>query len=231
MNLTPFLAIVTVCVALAMPAYATSRPKVSKEVSWKEARQVLAEFKAAPSLKSLPETDPCPVPKILSTLAARPHGASRERFHPARTTAYFHGEADHLAYGCKSALGSDIVYGSTNRSAAADWSSYPLGTCFRIVGDSYDCEYRVDTYGKALVGTNTIDLYKPTRGAMNAWGCREVVIGIITWGSFEESLRIMADRTRSPHVRRMVEAIRVGGDRNGSGAEVATVIQNPPPGP
>lgn len=37
-----------------------------------------------------------------------------------RTTAYTHSESDHIVYGAKSAVGTDLKYG-TVRSAAADW--------------------------------------------------------------------------------------------------------------
>lgn len=226
------LAFVALGAVLAMPACATSRPQKPKEIAWMEARRVLAEAKAAQGIDSVSSTPrrlkipPASTPLLATRLATSPSAPPKDRFHPARTTAYFHGEADHLAYGCKSALGSDLSYGA-RRSAAADWSRYPLGTRFRIVGDSYDCEYRIDDYGKALVGTNTIDLYKPTRGAMNAWGCRQVVIEVIEWGSFEKSLRIMSDRTRAPHVRRMVEAIQVRQNARRPEAEIVAVTTSP----
>ena len=201
-------ALATCATALYLPACAISRPEETKEIAWIEAKRLLAESKALKSHALAPE-----IPTTTArTLASRVATPLRDRFHPTRTTAYYHGEADHLAYGCKSALGSDLVYGA-ERSAAADWSRYPLGTRFRIVGDTHDCEYRIDDYGKALVGTNTIDLYKPTRGAMDAWGSRHVVIEVLEWGCFEESLRVMEPRTHSLHVRRMVDAIR---DRKGA---------------
>jgi len=197
--------------ALSLPACAISRPEPAEEAAWVEARRVLAEAKAAqraareqPARTSV-ATPSKPAPMARGAPAAAT--ASTDRFHPARTTAYFHGESDHLAYGRKSALGTDLAYGA-RRSAAADWSRYPLGTRFRIIGDLHDCEYRIDDYGKALVGTNTIDLYTPTRREMDRWGCRVVVIEVLEWGCFEKSLRLMEERTHSPHVRRMVEAIQ-----------------------
>ena len=58
-------------------------------------------------------------------------------------------------------MGKPLRFGMV-RSAAADWSRYPVGTRFRIVGKPY--EYVIDDYGSALVGTDTIDLYKPSGG-------------------------------------------------------------------
>lgn len=125
--------------------------------------------------------------------------------HDVKTTAYTHSESDHIVYGVKNAAGGNLKYGSV-RSAAADWSVYPVGTQFQIDGDAH--VYEVDDYGSALVGTATIDLYKPSRAAMNDWGSRRVSIHVIKWGSFLKSLAIMKPRERkSPHVRAMVGKI------------------------
>ena len=125
-----------------------------------------------------------------------------------RTTAYCHKEADSLPYGKLNAAGGQLQYGSTIRSAAADWSRFPLGTRFRIQGQPY--EYVIDDYGSALVGTNTIDLYKPTFTAMNEWGARRVPIQIIEWGCFEKSRKVLASRRHvrhAEHVRQMLREI------------------------
>jgi 3D (Asp-Asp-Asp) domain-containing protein len=126
-----------------------------------------------------------------------------------RTTAYTHSESDHIVYGAKTAVGSNLKYGSV-RSAAADWSVYPVGTLFQIEGLPY--VYQVDDYGSALVGTNTIDIYQPTKAYMNAWGVRNVNIRVIRWGSFSKSLTILKPRSSYNHVRKMVQRIeqRVG---------------------
>lgn len=121
-----------------------------------------------------------------------------------KTTAYCHQEADSLRYGRGSATGDVLKYGSV-RSAAADWSVFPVGTIFKIVGES--CYYQVDDYGRALVGTKTIDLYRPGKAEMRAWGCRNVNIEVIRWGSFTKSLDILQDRTRHAHVKMMVANI------------------------
>jgi len=123
-----------------------------------------------------------------------------------RTTAYYHGEADHLKYGAKSAYGSTLRYSDKVRSAAADWSRYPVGTVFRIKGLPW--LYIVDDYGKALVGKDTIDLYTRSRREMNWWGVRHVKIQILRWGSYELSHKILAKRSHYPHCRTMANAIR-----------------------
>jgi 3D (Asp-Asp-Asp) domain-containing protein len=129
-----------------------------------------------------------------------------------RTTAYSHVEADHLTYGRKSAAGTNLQYGARVRSAAADWSKYPLGTRFMIEGLPY--EYVVDDYGSALVGTETIDIYKPEMSTMNQWGVRNVPIKVIEWGSFEESRKILDGRKNvrhADHVRKMLSEIEKKG--------------------
>lgn len=122
-----------------------------------------------------------------------------------RTTAYTHDESDHIVYGVKNAIGTNLKFG-TVRSAAADWSRFPVGTKFRIAGQP-NVVYEVDDYGSALVGTGTIDLYKPSRSMMNDWGVRHVDIEVIHWGSYERSMALMKDRTKWRHVRQMMEGI------------------------
>lgn len=124
-----------------------------------------------------------------------------------RTTAYTHTEADHLKFGVRNAVGGRLRYDGQVRSAAADWSRYPLGTRFRIAGSPE--VYVIDDYGSALVGKNTIDIYKPTAQSMRQWGVREVEIEVLEWGSFEESLEILLPRARkASHVAAMVRGIR-----------------------
>ena len=122
-----------------------------------------------------------------------------------RTTAYSHVEADSLKYGKGNAAGGTLKYGMV-RSAAADWSVFPVGTVFKIEGLPY--VYQVDDYGSALVGTKTIDLYKPDRATMNKWGVRNVRIKVLRWGSYSHSLAILKDRMKHSHVRSMVAGIQ-----------------------
>jgi len=126
----------------------------------------------------------------------------KERRRVVRTTAYTCSEADHLIYGSKNATGTPLRYTNHVRSAAADWSFYPVGTTFRIKGLPY--LYVVDDYGSALTGTGTVDLYKPNKGVMNLWGRRNVELTIVQWGSFTRSAEILKDRTRHAHCRQML---------------------------
>ena len=142
-----------------------------------------------------------------------------------RTTAYCHKETDSLPYGKLSAAGGQLQYGSTIRSAAADWSRFPLGTRFRIEGQPY--EYVIDDYGSALTGTNTIDIYKPTISAMNQWGARHVPIQILEWGCFHKSHQILDGRRHvkgAEHVRQMLRDIE---SRYVSGHSTAHVLRIP----
>ncbi|MFN0080437.1 MAG: 3D domain-containing protein [Prosthecobacter sp.] len=141
-------------------------------------------------------------PKPPLVLASNSHRKSQMR---VRTTAYTHDESDHIVYGVKNAVGTNLKFGNV-RSAAADWSRFPVGTKFRIAGQP-DVVYEVDDYGSALVGTGTIDLYKPSQSMMNHWGVRHVDIEVIKWGSYERSMQLMRDRTKWKHVRAMMEGI------------------------
>ena len=87
-------------------------------------------------------------------------------------------------------------------SAAADWSRWPVGTTFRLLSTGQ--MYRVDDYGWALAGRNTIDLYMATQAEMNAWGARQEPIQILRWGDSEESLRLLLPHKDYRHIRRMV---------------------------
>lgn len=130
--------------------------------------------------------------------AARPVAAAKVRHvQKVRTTAYTHTEAG----GRRNALGK-YLSGKNVMSAASDWSKYPLGTRFRISGTSE--EYIIDDYGTALVGTNTIDLYKKTRLEMRRWGVRHVDIDVLHWGSDAESLKVLGPRAKHRFVRKMI---------------------------
>jgi len=118
-----------------------------------------------------------------------------------RMTAYTSAEPG----GCHDACGGYLSTGAIH-SAAADWSRYPVGTRFQIVETGEVCE--IDDYGSALVGTDTIDLYKESRHQMRNWGVRIVHIRILTWGSPRRSLEILTPRARNSHVRPMIAALR-----------------------
>ena len=121
-----------------------------------------------------------------------------------RTTAYTHTEVG----GGRNALGRKLSGGGV-MSASCDWSRYPVGTHFRIAGTAD--EYVIDDYGGALVGTNTIDLYKPSRLEMRRWGVRYVDLEILHWGSREESLKILRPRRGIGRVRRMIASLEKKG--------------------
>ena len=121
-----------------------------------------------------------------------------------RTTAYTCTEWDHVQYGNKSAAGTTLMYGR-KRSAAADWSYYPIGTVFKIKG--MPATYIIDDYGSALTGTGTIDLYKPSHAVMNQWGLRKVEVQVIKWGSMKRSVELLSKRTRHRHCRQMLHNI------------------------
>jgi 3D (Asp-Asp-Asp) domain-containing protein len=129
---------------------------------------------------------------------ASPAGA--RRMQKVRTTAYTHSERG----GHRNAVGF-FLSSRRVRSAASDWSRFPLGTVFRLVDT--DEVYVIDDYGTALVGTETIDLYKPSRLEMRRWGVRRVDIDILEWGSEEKSLKVLAPRAKHRSVRKMIASL------------------------
>ena len=129
----------------------------------------------------------------------------RVRHRVVRTTAYSHEENEVGVPWRKNALGTYLKYGAV-RSAAADWSKYPVGTKFKIKGLPYT--YIVDDYGSALVGTNTIDIYHPNLSSMRRWGNRHIEIAVIQWGDWDRTLNILAGRTHHTHTRKMYYAAR-----------------------
>lgn len=123
------------------------------------------------------------------------------RISHVRTTAYCHSEG---GSGKRNAMG-EYLSGRRVHSAASDWSRFPLGTRFRLVGSPE--QYVVDDYGGALIGTNTIDLHKPSRAEVRRWGVRHVDIDVLQWGSREQSLKVLRPRKGNRNVRRMIASL------------------------
>ncbi len=155
---------------------------------------------------------PKPSQTLLTAASAKPKDKHKmpvysysERQRVVRTTAYTCSESDHIKYGSKNATGTNLRYSNKVRSAAADWSFYPVGTVFRVKGMPQ--LYVIDDYGSALTGTGTIDMYQPSREMMNQWGRRNVEISVVQWGSFERSAEILKDRVKYPHCHQMLSNI------------------------
>ena len=87
-------------------------------------------------------------------------------------------------------------------SAAADWSRWPMGTTFRLLSTGQ--MYRVEDYGWALSGRNTIDLYMANQREMNSWGAREETIQVLQWGDPQQSLQFLQSHQDYKHIKRMV---------------------------
>ena len=103
------------------------------------------EIKSGRSFSSSVEkiTVSSPSSALLSAAASKPKDKHSmpiytygERNRVVRTTAYTCSEDDHIEYGSKNATGTNLRYSDKVRSAAADWSFYPVGTVFRIKGMS-----------------------------------------------------------------------------------------------
>ncbi len=188
--LTLPLAIVAIC---SQEVHAKSKPVVTS-------KGFVAP--AAPTPSARPSTK---LPQLGRDKHGMPFYHPKQLSRVVRTTAYTHTESDHVAYGAKNAIGTSLKYTDTIRSAAADWSVYPVGTKFRVKGQPYT--YIIDDYGSALVGTGTIDFYQPTRAMMNKWGRRIVEIEVIEWGSSRQSMEKLASRTRYKHCAQMQAAL------------------------
>lgn len=104
-------------------------------------------------------------------------------------------------HGRKKVVVTEMVRPSIG-SAAADWGRWPAGTVFRVLSTGQI--YKVEDYGWALAGRNTIDLYMASRGAMNEWGVRNEPIQILRWGDPHQSLQVLQGRSGYKHIRRMV---------------------------
>jgi 3D (Asp-Asp-Asp) domain-containing protein len=87
-------------------------------------------------------------------------------------------------------------------SAAADWSRWPMGTTFRLLSTGQI--YRVEDYGWALSGRNTIDLYMANQRDMNSWGARQEPIQVLRWGDPQQCLQFLQPHQDYKHIRRMV---------------------------
>jgi 3D (Asp-Asp-Asp) domain-containing protein len=138
------------------------------------------------------------LPKDKHGMPTYSNHSTRTRY--VRTTSFSHMENEPGAHGRLTASGSVLKYGNV-RSAAADWSVYPLGTTFKVKGQPH--LYVVDDYGSALAGTNTIDIYKPTLQYMKKWGTRHTEITVVQWGSYERSANMLRGRVRYNHCRQM----------------------------
>jgi 3D (Asp-Asp-Asp) domain-containing protein len=99
-------------------------------------------------------------------------------------------------------------------SAAADWSRWPAGTSFRLLSTGQI--YRVEDYGWALAGRNTIDLYMPNQREMNSWGARQETIEVLKWGDPQESLQFLRSHQNYRHIKRMVLELE-GRDKDAAG--------------
>ena len=145
---------------------------------------------------------------VSCTVDAEKGKTTKGRIHEqklVKTTAYTASESGARCYGAKNAIGSNLQSGTTN-SAAADWSHFPVGTKFRIVDTGQT--YVVDDYGSALIGTDTIDLYVPSRQIMDQWGARRVTIEVLEFGSYQKSLEVLKPRQGNWCARQMVKNIQ-----------------------
>jgi 3D (Asp-Asp-Asp) domain-containing protein len=200
MRLTIFSLCQAIAAALLLSQCASdSGVKVTKPGMFTGSSQVISTAAPSTSLMSVAQSKP-------RDKHSMPVYTFGERNRLVRTTAYTCSECDHLQYGSSNAVGTTLKYNDRVRSAAADWSFYPVGTVFKVKGQPY--LYVVDDYGSALTGTGTIDIYQPSRDLMNVWGRRNVEVSVVQWGSLERSASILSKRTGYAHCRQMYANIQ-----------------------
>jgi peroxiredoxin len=69
--------------------------------------------------------------------------------------------------------------------------------------------YVIDDYGSALVGTDTIDIYKPNLSMMKDWGVRHIDIEILEWGCYKSSYSLLSGRKHAaPHCWQMYKDLK-----------------------
>ncbi len=201
-----FLNLSAMAAAAALPFVTSCGPSIDV-VSKGDIKTQAVSFSGGQSLHAA-----TPSSALISAAATKPKDKHSmpiytygERNRIVRTTAYTCSEDDHICYGSKNATGTALRYSDRVRSAAADWSFYPVGTVFRIKGMNQ--LYVVDDYGSALTGTGTIDMYQPSKALMNQWGRRNVEVSVVQWGSFKRSAEILSQRTKYDHCRQMLANI------------------------
>lgn len=143
----------------------------------------------------------CSTASVSRTTPAAPKKAETI---PVVATAYGASAKCNSIWAGRNAIGGRLKSGEVT-SAAADWSRFPVGTKFRVRETGR--VYVVDDYGSAMVGKNKVDLFKTNYRDVYRWGVRNVELEIIEWGSAEKSLAILKPRTRSRHVRAMVQSL------------------------
>lgn len=88
-------------------------------------------------------------------------------------------------------------------SCAANWSKYPPGTKFQIDGKYYE----VHDYGSFVTDYPfRIDIYVPSKQAVNNWGLKKKDITVVKMWDFEKARKILSEpaRKKFPFVRNML---------------------------
>lgn len=202
--------IISCCSALSLSLFSASCSTssfISPFTSFKSSK----ELKAEDSVEGLPKP---PSEKALSAynkLKVKDRKGyytypEKAKNRVVRTTSYSHQENEVGAPGRKNCIGGILKYNDRVRSAASDWSVYPLGTKFRVAGLSPI--FIIDDYGSALANSNTIDIYHPTLKLMKQWGTRKTEITIIEMGDYERSYKILKARRKYAHCRKMYESLK-----------------------
>ena len=123
-----------------------------------------------------------------------------------RLIAYASEEKSQAKHGARNAIGGPLRADPEYTSAAADWSIFPVGMEFRIVGKP--TVYVIDDYGSGLIGKRIIDIHVLTISEMRKVNRRNVEIEIVKPGSYERALAILKRRLGNSHCKTMYDRIR-----------------------
>lgn len=158
-------------------------------------------FRAATSLAAALILPACSTANVARQSPTAP---AKQKTIPVVATAYGASAKCNSKWAGRNAIGGRLKSGAVT-SAAADWSRFPVGTKFRVKETGQ--VYVVDDYGSAMVGKDKVDLFKTNYREVYRWGVRHVQLEIIEWGSPEKSLAILKPRSRSRHVKAMVQQL------------------------
>lgn len=127
--------------------------------------------------------------------------------HGVTTSAYTHSEDPRWRKW--TAINGTVQYNNWKNpnnpiSCAANWAKYPPGTKFQIDGKYYE----VHDYGSFTSDyPYRIDLYVPSKKAVNTWWLKKKDVTVVEMGDFNKARQILSEpaRQKFPFVRKMLE--------------------------
>lgn len=149
------------------------------------------------------------ISKPRTEFEANIHAKEWTLLHSVTTSAYTHSEDPR--WWKWTAINGTVQYNDgTNPnkpiSCATNWAKYPPGTKFFIDGKYYAAH----DYGSFVTEyPNRIDLYVPTKQAVNTWWLKKKNVTVVEMGDFNKARSILSEPTRQklPFVRQMLRQL------------------------